>query len=373
MVKFIDMKRAAQSEMNVEIEVDGEWALITRQVTGFAEADIEGVKRWIKTDNESPIRPAEKEEEVQSAVVYNPVQFVESPVKRQAMKKTRRKKKGKIPQFFAKREVDKFFTPDKPDAYYEWKKRRGHLFFPKVTVVRRKKIELYAIPMEVLEEEEEKPQAIPFAQAPSYGKTLELLGFFSEKTEERRRQPFGAAPAAERNDRDRDRHVRAKPLKPLEFQRLTEFGPDYKRCSQKIFCTPFDAAYWSSIVGTPPLGTLGEDATTPAMTPLLPDLVLDPQTTDFSWEPAPPLARPPTLTPTLKLKKPEKKQKRKKKKQKKKKVEQGNKPAPPPLKQLLRKTHPVRKASQPRPKLAGSTSKVLVKKAFIPPPPPVHE
>jgi len=369
MVKFIDMSRAAQSEMNVEIEVDGEWAPITRQVTGFAEAELHGEKRWIQTNN-SPMRPASEDEvlpSVSPTILENPVKFIDSPVKR--IEKTAKRvayprakrKKGKIPQFFAKREVEQFFTPDPPDAYIAWKERRGHLFWgAKLTFVRRK-IELYAVPEAVLEEEEEKPQAIPFAQ-PAYEATMELFGFLSDKVEkDYRRQPFAATPGL---DRQKSRPAtKPKPLKPLEFQRLTEFGQDYRRVSQRIFCTPFDAAYWSSIVGTPPLDA---GPTAPAETPALPDLVLNEMTDDFSWKPAPPLTRPPTLAASPLPPKP--KQKKKKKKAKK----QLKKPSPPPLKQLLRKTRPG-KASKPRPKLEGTPSKVMVKKAFIPPPPPVHE
>lgn len=325
MVKFINMDRARTTPcgMKTEIKIDGKWIPVTRRVTGFAEADFKGIRRWVQTSR------SETREEVQGIQLCGRPAFkADGPQKRQVQgQKYKKKRRGKIPQFFAKREVEKYFTPPPPDAYLDWKKRRGHLFFKNISVNVTRKIELYKAPSEFEDEEELKPQAIEFAQ-PAYAPVLECLGLFATRDE----NEFHRGPNQKR--------------KPLEFQRLTEFGKDYKRCAQKIFCTPYDANFWGSMTPKP---TLDEGPTAASESTQLPDLVLPEMTDDFSWKPAPPLTRPPTV---------------------KKRVSKRGLPAPPkPWEGNVRK----KSVGKHRSPLKSKLKRKRVKKAHIPPPPTLFE
>merc|ERR1711994_201056 len=126
--------------------------------------------------------------------------------------------------------------------------------------------------------------------------------------------------------------------------------------SQKLFCTPYDAKFWGSIVGTPT--TLDEGPIAASESPL-PDLALPELTDDFSWKPAPPLTRPPTLRKSQKLRgPPPPTTKGKGRRRRKVKTRQ----------QLVKRPSPLQPKVRNKTRTVVKLQKKLVNKAFIPPP-----
>lgn len=196
-----------------EVEIDGEWAPISRQVSGFAETDVAGVKRWVQVSSHNT---REKDFGIQlQRNVYH----------------SKEKKPVKVPQFWTKRDVHVFFTPDKPATYLAWRERRGHLYFKKITL----------------------PDNCPDS---------EILLAVDPVSEEKLIIEEGA-----------EGH-------PLEYQSLTLNG----EISQKLFSCILDAQKHDSIVGTPAPSPLS-----PGEQPL-PEL----KENDV-WVPLPPITTPPVM------------------------------------------------------------------------------